>query len=240
MLRRVRSKPFLLCEYGHAMGNGPGALDRYDELVDAVPPAARRVHLGMAGPRAADAYAGRRGVLRLRRGLRRGGARRQLRDGRDGAAGRHPDAGSGRVRRGERPGDLRPRRRGGGGHQPSAHPVHYRVCGSSAGSRWTARPTVEQPLVDPGIEPGGSATLAQPASLRQAATEGETWLSVRAELAADEPWAPAGHVVARAQFRLRIGSAEPARPAWPSDPRGVPRAARSRSARRPSTPAPAG
>jgi beta-galactosidase len=81
--------------------------------------------------------------------------------------------------------------------------------------------TVEQPLVDPGIEPGGSATLAQPSSLRQAAAEGETWLSVRAELAADETWAPAGHVVARAQFRLRSETEEPV-PAWPTDPGGVP------------------
>ena len=33
---RVRSKPFLLCEYGHAMGNGPGAMDRYDDLFSAI------------------------------------------------------------------------------------------------------------------------------------------------------------------------------------------------------------
>ncbi|HIX00767.1 MAG TPA: hypothetical protein H9871_11580, partial [Candidatus Nesterenkonia stercoripullorum] len=31
---RVRSKPFILCEYAHAMGNGPGALDDYRELAD--------------------------------------------------------------------------------------------------------------------------------------------------------------------------------------------------------------
>lgn len=30
---RQRTKPFLLSEYGHAMGNGPGALEQYDELV---------------------------------------------------------------------------------------------------------------------------------------------------------------------------------------------------------------
>ena len=45
---------------------------------------------------------------------------------------------------------------------------------STAGLRFVGRlevdgrTTVEQPLVDPGIEPGGSATLAQPSSLRQA------------------------------------------------------------------------
>lgn len=30
---RQRTKPFLLCEYAHAMGNGPGALDEYQALV---------------------------------------------------------------------------------------------------------------------------------------------------------------------------------------------------------------
>ena len=40
--RRVRSKPFLLCEYVHAMGNGPGAIAEYDELTETYP----RLHGG--------------------------------------------------------------------------------------------------------------------------------------------------------------------------------------------------
>ncbi|MFI6493279.1 glycoside hydrolase family 2 TIM barrel-domain containing protein [Streptomyces sp. NPDC050564] len=39
---RQRTKPFLLCEYAHAMGNGPGALDQYEALVHAYP----RLHGG--------------------------------------------------------------------------------------------------------------------------------------------------------------------------------------------------
>lgn len=39
---RQRSKPFLLCEYAHAMGNGPGALDDYERLVHEHP----RLHGG--------------------------------------------------------------------------------------------------------------------------------------------------------------------------------------------------
>lgn len=31
---RQRTRPFLLCEYAHAMGNGPGGLQQYAELVD--------------------------------------------------------------------------------------------------------------------------------------------------------------------------------------------------------------
>ncbi|TVU65630.1 DUF4981 domain-containing protein [Paenarthrobacter nitroguajacolicus] len=39
---RQRTKPFILCEYVHAMGNGPGAIDQYEDLVDRYP----RLHGG--------------------------------------------------------------------------------------------------------------------------------------------------------------------------------------------------
>ncbi|KRC45387.1 hypothetical protein ASE16_19195, partial [Leifsonia sp. Root227] len=39
---RQRTKPFLLCEYAHAMGNGPGALDQYEALTRDFP----RLHGG--------------------------------------------------------------------------------------------------------------------------------------------------------------------------------------------------
>jgi beta-galactosidase len=39
---RQRTKPFLLCEYAHAMGNGPGAVDQYEALVHEHP----RLHGG--------------------------------------------------------------------------------------------------------------------------------------------------------------------------------------------------
>ena len=39
---RQRTKPFLLCEYVHAMGNGPGGIDMYESLVDQYP----RLHGG--------------------------------------------------------------------------------------------------------------------------------------------------------------------------------------------------
>ncbi|MCU1551718.1 MAG: beta-galactosidase [Glaciihabitans sp.] len=39
---RQRTKPFLLCEYVHAMGNGPGGIDLYENLVDRYP----RLHGG--------------------------------------------------------------------------------------------------------------------------------------------------------------------------------------------------
>ena len=39
---RQRTKPFILCEYVHAMGNGPGAIDQYEDLFDRYP----RLHGG--------------------------------------------------------------------------------------------------------------------------------------------------------------------------------------------------
>jgi beta-galactosidase len=39
---RQRSKPFLMCEYVHAMGNGPGGIELYEDLVDRYP----RLHGG--------------------------------------------------------------------------------------------------------------------------------------------------------------------------------------------------
>jgi beta-galactosidase len=39
---RQRTKPFVLCEYVHAMGNGPGGIDLYENLVDRYP----RLHGG--------------------------------------------------------------------------------------------------------------------------------------------------------------------------------------------------
>ncbi len=39
---RQRAKPFVMCEYAHAMGNGPGSLADYEELIDRYP----RLHGG--------------------------------------------------------------------------------------------------------------------------------------------------------------------------------------------------
>ncbi|MGW8564912.1 glycoside hydrolase family 2 TIM barrel-domain containing protein [Isoptericola sp. NPDC055881] len=40
--RRQRTRPFILCEYVHAMGNGPGLISEYEDLVDTYP----RLHGG--------------------------------------------------------------------------------------------------------------------------------------------------------------------------------------------------
>ncbi len=45
---RIRSMPFLMCEYAHAMGNGPGRTRGLRRPGHALPTAARRIRLGVA------------------------------------------------------------------------------------------------------------------------------------------------------------------------------------------------
>ena len=99
-----RRLPMMLCEYGHAMGNGPGGLADYAELFDRHP----RLHGGFIWEwidhGIAQAHPGGRAVLRLRRRLRRARARRQLRHRRPGLPRPDPVARPARGQGGVRPG----------------------------------------------------------------------------------------------------------------------------------------
>ncbi|WP_406368119.1 glycoside hydrolase family 2 TIM barrel-domain containing protein [Streptomyces sp. NBC_01546] len=70
-------KPFLLTEFAHAMGSGPGGLAEYLELCGKYP-RSRGLRLGVDGPGTAHIRRPGARVLRLRWRLRRGPARRQL------------------------------------------------------------------------------------------------------------------------------------------------------------------
>lgn len=62
----------------------------------------------------------------------------------------------------------------------------------------------------PSVPPGGSVTVAlPPAPPSSAVAPAETWLTVRALLAGDEPWAAAGHEVAWGQLRADRPTAAP-------------------------------
>ena len=64
----------------------------------------------------------------------------------------------------------------------------------------------ETELAVPAVPAGGTATVDLPAW--DTADGAETWVTVRAELAADAPWAARGHVVSHTQYAV----ARPARP----------------------------
>ena len=195
---RVRSMPFLMCEYVHAMGNGPGAIAEYDAVTERWP----RLHGGFVWEwrdhglrtRTADGtpfygYGGDFGEV--------------VHDGNfvmDGMV--LPDDTAtpsvtefaavhtpvvltldGPV--------LQVRNR-----YSSLDTTHLRfvaaVCSGTDGTLGE-----ERELDVPVLTAGASASLELPEVL--VSGTGGGWWDVRVELAADQPWAPAGHVLGRVQ-----------------------------------------
>ena len=197
---RVRSKPFLLCEYAHAMGNGPGGLTEYDELAERFP----RLHGGF--------------IWEWRdHGLLTSAADGTPYYGYGGDFGEVVHDGNfvmdGMVLPDDTPTP------GLAEFAAVVQPVRFALSGGrlSVRSRYHSATTeqlrfvavlevdgVERETAElevPAVAPRRSVEVKLPPALRATHT-GETWLTVRAELAADTPWAPAGHVVARGQFEL--------------------------------------
>ncbi|MBD0842898.1 glycoside hydrolase family 2 TIM barrel-domain containing protein [Streptomyces sp. TRM68416] len=209
--------PFLLTEFGHAMGNGPGALAEYAQLFDAYP----RVQGGWIwewmdqGLRTRDAqgreffgYGGDFGE--------------ELHDGNfccDGLV--FPDGTPS-------PGLLEYAKvmapvRISAGREPGTLSVENRfevLDLSHLRFTWAlAREGVELAagtLPTPEATPGDRVELPLPAPALEAAADdgdGELWLTVQAELAKPADWAPEGHVIAWGQLQLsapvRAGSHAP-------------------------------
>ncbi len=198
---RVRSKPFLLCEYAHAMGNGPGGLSEYDALAEQH----RRLHGGFIWEWRDHGLATRTpdGTAYYGYG---GDFGEVVHDGNfvmDGMIlpDETPTPGLAEFAAVNQPviltlaaGVLTVRNRY---HTSSTE--HLRFVAST---ETDGHPVEESVLVVPRIAAGDTATVVLPASLLTPTGSGESWLTVRAELADDTSWAPAGHVVARSQFAL--------------------------------------
>lgn len=194
---RRRAAPFLQCEYAHAMGNGPGGLTEYGDLFDTYP----RCQGGFVwewidqGLRTTDdqgreifGYGGDFGE--------------PLHDGNfitDGLVlpDRTPSPGlvelaaviaPVRLSAGD-DGHLRVRNRYqflGTGHLRFAWTLDDETGTVASGE-----------LEVPDVAPGAEMSVPLPADL--ATTTGEAWFTVRAVLAQDRTWAPAGHEVAWGQ-----------------------------------------
>ncbi len=195
-----RSLPFILCEYAHAMGNGPGGLSEYEALFDAYP----RCQGGFVwewidhGIRREDpdgtvwyAYGGEFGE--------------PVHDGNfviDGLV--FPD-------RTPSPGLIE--------YKKVIEPVRVAIGDAVTVTNrrdhtdtsdlrfvWAVEdegvPVTEGALDIPAIPPGGAATVPLPDLSHLPAATGERWLTVRAVLAADAPWAQAGHEIGWGQARL--------------------------------------
>ncbi len=179
---RRRAMPFVQCEYAHAMGNGPGGLAEYVALFDRYPRIAggfvwEWIDHGLRHPEHEYAYGGDYGE--------------PLHDGNfviDGLL--FPD-------RTPSPGLL------------DLKKVYEPLRMSFADRKVTVEELRPVPALryewDAGAEsgvldvPAGGGVVALPTL---PAFAEETWLTVRAVLAGDEPWAPAGHEVAWAQRRV--------------------------------------
>jgi len=203
---RVRSKPFLMCEYVHAMGNGPGAIAEHDALTERFP----RLHGGFVWEwrdhglltRTADGtpyfgYGGDFGEV--------------VHDGNfvmDGMllpddsptpavaefAAVHTPVQLHLQLQQDGSGELTVRNR-----QHSRSTDHLRFVAATTSEDGDGE---DHELDVPALAPGASTTVSLPAGLLVGSTGTEGWLSVRAELAEDLPWAPAGHVVVRRQQAL--------------------------------------
>jgi beta-galactosidase len=200
---RVRGKPFVLCEFVHAMGNGPGGQDVYDALCEASP----RHHGGFVWEwrdhgiltRTPDgtpyfAYGGDFGET--------------VHDGTfvmDGMVlpDDTPTPGLAEFAAVNQPvllavdGD----RLTIANRYHTLSTEHLRFLGVVEDD---GHPRPEVEIAVPPVPPGVTTTVPLPAHAptRESAGIGrrvETWLTVRAELATDTAWAPAGHVVARVQ-----------------------------------------
>jgi beta-galactosidase len=202
---RRRAMPFILCEYGHAMGNGPGGLSEYQELFDKYP----RCQGGfiwewidhgirVRGPRGEYfAYGGDFGE--------------PVHDGNFVADGllfpdRTPSPGLLEFKK-----VIEPARIARDGdvlrisnrydcldlsHLDFVWSVEEQGIGKAAGS-----------LTVPPAGPGESVAVPVPDIPPVA---GEAWLTVRAVLAADCSWAPAGHEIGWAQVQVAGAPAPPA------------------------------
>ncbi|MGW3345643.1 glycoside hydrolase family 2 TIM barrel-domain containing protein [Nonomuraea rubra] len=239
---RRRGLPFLLCEYAHAMGNGPGSLVEYQAILESYERFCggfvwEWIDHGLAG---VDAFG--------RRYYRHGGdIDHQPNGGRyclDGLLfpDRTPSPGLGELRKAIEPVSISVE-----GGEVVVVNKHDAVSLAHLGFRWRvkvdgirraagtlevpdcpARSEVRVPLPDavtamlPEPHPasggapayGGPHPAASAGGERQAvAASGEVWLTVEAVLAGDTRWAPAGHVIAWGQARL--DSATSRHPAFP-------------------------
>jgi beta-galactosidase len=203
---RRRELPFLLCEFGHAMGNGPGGLLEYRELFERH----RRCQGGFIWEWLDHGIA-RRDEQGREFFAYGGDFGETLHDGNfviDGIL--HPDR-TPSPALAEFAKVFEPVRitASGDGLRLTNH--HDVVALDHLAFSWVLEEegvaVADGPLDVPHLPAGRSVELPLPAL---PATTAESWLTVRAVLAADTAWAAAGHVVAWGQVRVTPATAAPA------------------------------
>ncbi|MEO5832336.1 MAG: glycoside hydrolase family 2 TIM barrel-domain containing protein [Nakamurella sp.] len=197
---RQRARPFVLCEYAHAMGNGPGALADYEELIDRYD----RLHGGFV-------WEWRDHGLRTHtpEGIEffgyGGDFGEKVHDGTFIMDGLVLSDGTPSPALAELAAVWVPVRLTFDGSDLVVENRRHSRGTQDLMLTWTL--DADGVAVDDGslplpeIAPGGSARIALPAP-SLAVGPGERWLIVSASLTGDEPWAEAGFVVSTAQRRV--------------------------------------
>jgi beta-galactosidase len=200
---RRRGMPFILCEYAHAMGNGPGGLFEYQRLFETYP----RCQGGFVWEWIDHA-------LRTRSTEGReffaygGDFGEPVHDGNFVADGllfpdRTPSPGLLELKKVVEPVRLL----AGGPHQLRVENGYEVRDLSHLRFDWLLEEEgrlVSEGTIDvPATAPGETSVVPLPTLAR---TTRETWLTVRAALSGEEPWAPAGHEVAWGQFPVQTAS----------------------------------
>ncbi len=217
---RQRTKPFLLCEYAHAMGNGPGALDAYERLVHEHP----RLHGGFVWEwrdhgiltETDDgtpfyAYGGDFGEV--------------VHDGNFVMDGMILSDDTPTPGLAEYKAVVQPIRFEVGDGTVTLTNLRHTADTSDLSFRWrvehNGRRVARGELPVDALAAGESVTVPLPAV--EVADDAETWLTIDAVLQAATPWSEAGHVVASGQVdrSARIPSVG-ARPVAPALVAGVP------------------
>lgn len=213
-----RALPFVLCEFAHAMGNGPGGLTEYEELFDTYPRLAggfvwEWIDHGVAQT-APDgtryyAYGGDFGE--------------PVHDGNfvtDGLVfpDRTPSPGLLDYKKVIEPvrATIDP-----GSREITIRNLHHSRSTAYLRWRWQleddGEPVGGDDLTAPIVGPGETARIGRPskldALLAEYASVGELWLTVSAVLDADEPWAASGHEIAWAQAQIPVPTTRPRPPA---------------------------
>jgi beta-galactosidase len=208
---RRREMPFILCEYAHAMGNGPGGLTEYQELFEKYPRCQggfvwEWIDHGLAAT-APDgspfyAYGGDFGET--------------IHDGNFVADGllfpdRTPSPGLIEFKKVIEPVRLSETADG----QLRVSNLFDARDLSGLEFRWQLEEEGESvargTMTVPNIEAGGEAVVPMPPGLPTVARE--AWLVIRVVLGEDESWAKAGHEIATAQFETKQLQQVPTPPA---------------------------
>ncbi|HET9170229.1 MAG TPA: glycoside hydrolase family 2 TIM barrel-domain containing protein [Actinospica sp.] len=195
-----RALPFMQCEYGHAMGNGPGGLRDYQDMFEKYP----RLAGGFIwewidhGIEQTD----ENGVTYYAYG---GDFGEELHDGNFVADGlvfpdRTPSPGLIDFKK-----VVEPVRAALDAEARTIEIGNLHHSRDTGYLRWTWTAAIEGAeaasgtLEVPPVAPGASVSVAWPKEAVDVAGEGEAWLTVHGVLAADELWAEAGHEIAWGQ-----------------------------------------